>query len=98
MAIFSIISKALMQGLDERITRHYPQSQRWSDTCWFVETDDNILAVSANIGVPVVRDEQQTLFSEYGHVMVVQVSANYWGYGTMPFWDWMKSAFERSGQ
>jgi hypothetical protein len=95
MALYAVIAKAQNTVLQNRIALHYPDFQAWSDQTWIVHSDDTAEAISLKLGVSQ-RDSQGTVTSEVGHVLVVKLAASYWGFGPNFFWDWLRSAFQRS--
>jgi hypothetical protein len=94
MAVYTIIATVALPGLAADVAREYPEHHAWSDRAWAVRTDDTAQTVAGKLGVSG-RDAAGNAASKYGHIVVMQATSNYWGFGPTPFWDWLKSAFER---
>lgn len=93
MSVYAIMTKAHADGFDQFISHAYPDILRWSDTNWIISTTDSALEICKKLGVSDPTLAPVT--SRYGHILVVQVTANYWGFGTAPFWDGLKAIFQR---
>ena len=96
MPVYAIMTKALAEGLDQLISHSYPDNVRWSDTVWFASTTDSAQAICQNLGVS--EPNQPPITSRFGHIIVIQVTGNYWGFGNPPFWSSLKTSFERQPQ
>lgn len=95
MSVFAILTPTANPPLSFQISQIYPDHLEVSDRSWLIFTEDTSLGVSRKLGVSE-RNEQGAVTSQFGHILVIQVSSSYWGYGSTSTWEWLKSALERS--
>lgn len=93
MAVFSIITPQPNPVLTQRIAMLYPNHTMVSDRSWLISVDGSAAAIAKSLGV-TERNEAGVGTSEFGHLLVIQVTSNYWGYGSATQWEWLKSAFQ----
>lgn len=95
MAVFLITSPESNVPLQQHVTSLYHDHFVLSDKSWLVVADGSAAAIAQSLGV-TVPDAQGVGSSFFGHMLVVQITANYWGFGTSIQWEWLKSAFQRT--
>lgn len=96
MATFAIISATPSDAFKAQVAAIYPDNHTFRDGVIFVTSASTAQQIARSLGVSPVDDEGKSS-SQFGHLLVIQVTSNYWGFGVSTLWDWMKSSFEKVG-
>lgn len=85
MATYAILTKVARPAVAEAIRSKYPNHMKFSETCHFVISDDSAKALS---------DALFDATSTRNGVIVMRVSASYYGYSKQEVWDWIAASFK----
>jgi hypothetical protein len=86
MAVFAIMARERMPAIEAAILAKYAGNHfKLSDQNWFVVDKKTAKQVSESLGVQR---------GGVSGVVVIPVTASYYGVANSSLWDWLRSAFE----
>lgn len=95
MAVFTVTIVDAHPAFAGRVSSAFPECHQFSDRVWIVVSDETPQAIAQKLGV-TERDAEGKVASQFGHILVSQMTSNYWGFASSGMWEWMKAKFERS--